>query len=66
METPPPYENGTDFGIAFMCDFDLYPNPYRYVDSLMSIIGKFPAISCYDFSLARTSSSLLDCDIVPL
>jgi hypothetical protein len=42
MQTPLPYApDATDFGIAFMSDFDLYPNPYRYVDSLMSIIGEY-------------------------
>jgi Ca2+-binding RTX toxin-like protein len=41
METPLLYSpQATDFGIAFTSDFDLYPNPYRFVDSLTSIIGK--------------------------
>jgi Ca2+-binding RTX toxin-like protein len=41
METPEPYApEAEDFGTAFMCNFELYPNPYRFMDSLMSIIGK--------------------------
>lgn len=41
MQTPWPYaQDATDFGMTFMSDFDLYPNPYRFVDSLMSIIGE--------------------------
>jgi Ca2+-binding RTX toxin-like protein len=41
METPEPYDpDAEDFGTAFMSDFELYPNPYRFMDSLMSIIGK--------------------------
>jgi hypothetical protein len=46
MQTPLPYApDASDFGIAFMSDFDLYPNPYRYVDSLMSIIGEYAVYS---------------------
>ena len=29
-----------DYGFAFMVDFELYPNPYRNIDSLTSIIGE--------------------------
>ena len=30
----------SDFGFAFMNDFELYPNPYRHLDSQASIIDQ--------------------------
>jgi Ca2+-binding RTX toxin-like protein len=46
MEALSPYAHApgaTDFGMAFTSDFELYPNPYRQIDSLTSIIGKSDA-----------------------
>jgi Ca2+-binding RTX toxin-like protein len=53
MESPAPYApDAEDFGTAFLCDFELYPNPYRFMDSLMSIIGKHVCI-CSSLTLHK-------------
>lgn len=49
LSSPADYApNATDFGFAFMNDFDLYPYPFRYVDAGASIIDQVIAFD--DFS----------------